>query len=217
MAYRLQNQVSFCQVAERTLFLDLRRDRYFCLGAAMEATFRQILKAEPIEEDARERLLALGVLRAADVETSISPTHSVQPTRSLADDRPAAAARIGTLATVISASFGARRQLNRRSLHDVVDRLSARKALAPHNADVAASLDQAARFGAARRKVPFKPACLADALALLDVLATRQCYPELVFGVRVAPFGAHCWVQSGSVVLNDPLDRVLAHTPILVV
>jgi Transglutaminase-like superfamily len=36
-----------------------------------------------------------------------------------------------------------------------------------------------------------------------------------VFGVNADPFEAHCWVQAGSVVLNDTLGRVSSFTPIM--
>jgi hypothetical protein len=38
-----------------------------------------------------------------------------------------------------------------------------------------------------------------------------------VFGVREAPFTAHCWVQDGAVVLNDHLENVDLYTPIMTV
>jgi len=38
-----------------------------------------------------------------------------------------------------------------------------------------------------------------------------------VFGVKLNPFSAHCWVQAGDIVLNDAIDHVTIHTPILVV
>jgi hypothetical protein len=75
----------------------------------------------------------------------------------------------------------------------------------------------AAAFNQARRSVPLAPRCLMDALALLDFLGSRQAFPGLVFGVRLNPFGAHCWVQSGDTVLNDRVDHTGLHTPILAV
>ena len=54
-------------------------------------------------------------------------------------------------------------------------------------------------------------------LALLDFLARRGVFADLVLGVKLNPFGAHSWVQTGPVVLNDAVDHVNAHTPILVV
>jgi len=57
--------------------------------------------------------------------------------------------------------------------------------------------------------------CLFDSLALLEFLAGRRLFPNLVFGVVADPFQAHCWVQKGSVILNDDLERIRRYKPIL--
>ena len=59
--------------------------------------------------------------------------------------------------------------------------------------------------------------CLNDSLALIHFLATQGHFPRWVIGVRVQPFGAHSWVQSGDVVLNDLPENVRHYRPILVV
>lgn len=59
--------------------------------------------------------------------------------------------------------------------------------------------------------------CLHDSLALIHFLTTRGLIAQWVIGVRLRPFGAHSWVQRGSVVLNDQPDHVRAYEPILVV
>jgi hypothetical protein len=46
-------------------------------------------------------------------------------------------------------------------------------------------------------------------------LAMSGVSAEWIFAVRSNPFEAHCWVQSGSVVLNDVIDEVRAYTPIM--
>ena len=75
----------------------------------------------------------------------------------------------------------------------------------------------AATYAAARRLVPIKFSCLADSLSLIAGLARRRLAADLVFGVKLHPFSAHCWVQAGDLVLNDPIDHAILHTPILVV
>ncbi len=59
--------------------------------------------------------------------------------------------------------------------------------------------------------------CLNDSLTLVHFLASQGLFPQWVIGVRVRPFCAHSWVQSGGVVLNDLPERVRAYEPILVV
>jgi hypothetical protein len=57
--------------------------------------------------------------------------------------------------------------------------------------------------------------CLFDSLALLEFLVGHDCFPHLVFGVVADPFEAHCWLQAGTVVLNDGLERAGRYKPIL--
>jgi hypothetical protein len=57
--------------------------------------------------------------------------------------------------------------------------------------------------------------CLFDSLALLNFLASFSLFPEWVFGVQMAPFVAHCWLQHEDVVLNDTPARVCSYVPIM--
>ena len=59
--------------------------------------------------------------------------------------------------------------------------------------------------------------CLHDSLSLVVFLAFKGLSASWVIGVRTRPFGAHSWVQSGSLVLNDQHEQVRAFRPILVV
>lgn len=58
--------------------------------------------------------------------------------------------------------------------------------------------------------------CLFDSLSVLEFLASENLFPHWVIGVKTAPFGAHAWVQYGSLVLNDQHARVRQFRPILV-
>jgi hypothetical protein len=58
--------------------------------------------------------------------------------------------------------------------------------------------------------------CLFDSLCLIHFLIQFQHSPQWVVGVKVEPFGAHCWVQDGDTVLNDTVEAVRQYTPILV-
>ncbi|WP_434213483.1 lasso peptide biosynthesis B2 protein [[Pseudomonas] boreopolis] len=53
-----------------------------------------------------------------------------------------------------------------------------------------------------------------DSLSLLRFLSRRELPANIVFGVTLAPFAAHCWVQAGDIVLNETLSDANAHTPI---
>jgi hypothetical protein len=57
--------------------------------------------------------------------------------------------------------------------------------------------------------------CLKRSLAMIEFLACYDIYPEWVFGVRIQPFAAHCWVQLGATVLNDSCEHVKVFKPVM--
>ncbi len=117
------------------------------------------------------------------------------------------------------ASIGARASLKLRSMHAVLERVRLRRV----GRDVPEEpFDWERARALVRVFVHLRPlfytardACLLDSLALLRFLAANGVYAEWVFGVRTAPFRAHCWVQHGAVVFNDRPDRVRQYSPIL--
>ena len=73
-----------------------------------------------------------------------------------------------------------------------------------------------APFAAISRLVSLRDACLPHSLAVAERLIRAGQPAQLVFGVRLGPFAAHCWVQQGSLVVNDRVEIVRTFTPILV-
>jgi hypothetical protein len=57
--------------------------------------------------------------------------------------------------------------------------------------------------------------CLFDSIALLEFLARYHMFPRIVFGVVADPFEAHCWLQEGTILINDDLERVSKYKPIM--
>jgi hypothetical protein len=72
-----------------------------------------------------------------------------------------------------------------------------------------------AAFKALRPFYPRRYLCLFDSLALSEFLASYRVSPHVIFGVIADPFQAHCWLQVGSTILNDDLERVEKFKPIL--
>jgi hypothetical protein len=113
----------------------------------------------------------------------------------------------------------ARAALQFRSMHWVLERMRARRA---GRESSEAQFDWTHAQALVGRFVYLRPlfytargACLLDSLTLLLFLQAHGLYPEWVFGVRTAPFHAHCWVQLGPVVFNDLPDHVRQYSAIL--
>lgn len=221
MPYKLGDEISFCWADDRAVFLDARRDRYFCLGRSTEAIFRKLCADEAPKASDVSSLVALKVIDTS--ESQGAPPKAVEhikPVRSVLEGTSRGTGLNAGL--VLEAGFAiasARRRLRQRSLFDVITRRRARKPPSEAACALAAedTLELANAFSVSRRMVPIPSICLPDSLALLDLLARRGLAADLVFGVKLNPFAAHCWVQANDVVLNDTVKSVRRHTEILVV
>jgi hypothetical protein len=75
--------------------------------------------------------------------------------------------------------------------------------------------DVAVAFERTARIVRSHDQCLSRSLALARRLAALGLPADLVIGVRLRPFAAHCWVHAGEWLVNDRIDTVRTYTPIL--
>ncbi|WP_374276057.1 lasso peptide biosynthesis B2 protein [Brevundimonas sp.] len=93
----------------------------------------------------------------------------------------------------------------------------AKRALRPRP-DQAPSPDAAvAVFALALPFIKGQGACLWRCAVLDDVIDRAGGYADWVFGVRLWPFSAHCWLQIGDAVLDDDPDRISLYSPILAI
>lgn len=226
MSYALREGLSYCEVDEHLIFLDLPNDRYFQLPDRLAPTFRRHAEGRDRDESSPqiERLLELGVLVRQQTEGRRSFRPRIRPPgrslleASLSDRRIDAL----VLAEISSLIVWMRIGLATRRLCHVLERVAgyrARRVATVPSASTA--LDRIERacsaFRQARPYVPIEPCCLLDTLSIVAFLARRRLGARLVFGVAHLPFSAHCWAQVDEVVLNDTLGNVRNHTPILVV
>jgi Transglutaminase-like superfamily len=221
MGFRLPNHVSFCRIQGATILLDLRRDWYFQLDPALEPTFAELAAGAPQAADAQmlSRLVELGVIEDLHgATTEIVAAAALEPNETWRERAAPQPCPAPFLIEVWMAVGRARTHVRKVAFERLIERQRLRKAKAraapPPDPQVLAGV--AARFDRARRSALIDPICLQDSLALLDVFARRRLYPDLVIGVNTSPFRAHCWVQAGSLVLNQNLDQVSAFHPILV-
>lgn len=213
---RLQPHVSFAIVEERAVFLDLRRDRYFTLEAESARAFARLRgnPLAPLDRGTSERLLATGLFTTARGPGQFAAVEAPRAAGMLRYDMRAPV-HFGELAGTWLALGRARRALRSTPLETIIGKCRQCHAVGATRRLREDTLALAGRFRRARALVPIKPGCLQDSLALSDWLARRGAFPSLIFGVKLNPFAAHCWVQFGQTVLNDAPDIVEAFTPIL--
>ena len=220
MAYRLRRNLSFCISANRTVFLDLDTNRYFGLPQNWDRDFRRFI-AEPGGLEDRfpviEALLERGLLVSDSAADGCLTSPSIAPPTAILENFGNKAS-VGSCVRAITAQLSSAGRLRIGSLSAVVERIRARKMIAPPWDGKLPAVERiAASFE--RTSLLLSPAdrCLPRSVAFHALCMREDCYPDLVIGVRVNPFTAHCWVQHDAYVLNDMVERVRLFTPILVI
>jgi hypothetical protein len=217
--------------------MDVNRDKYLCIDREQFETLGPWLhgwdqtSARPecnamTSCDAAialsQKLLSLEILSDhAERTKSARPIAYPAATAAAADDEaptPARRSRYAYAPHFFWSSAKASRQLRNGPFRSVVA-LAGKSKRASRNVplDIERARSLTAVFDSLRLFYPRSYQCLFDSLALIHFLARFDIYPDWVFGVTAEPFEAHCWVQSGNIVLNDTLERVSAFTPIMCV
>ena len=230
--YALAHHVFICVHDEHVVFLDVHKDRYFALEAARTAGLGSLVPDWPVSVSQPDAglpsvialLLKKGILVAkVECGKAASPISAEKPRGNLTAEDVDQAPRIGPamVCRFIAAATRAALLLKYRTFGHVIDRVAGRLARATSAGrvpDIARTEGLVSAFATLR---PFfftaKDACLFDALALSEFLASYAVYPRWVFGVQARPFGAHCWLQLGDIVLNDTAEHVKHYSIIMVV
>jgi hypothetical protein len=235
--YLLARHVYPCATEDYGVVLDLRRDRYLAFGRFEMAVLSEFVRGWPREQaneaSVGERgphsaeqiisgLLSQDILvtdpqmgKAAQTVTCPEPGSSLITPGLPGRPRLTASVVCRFLWTIVCA----RVRLRRQSIESVVASVAKRRARAQIlGRDIGEARELVLAFMSLRPVLFAGPdACVLNAVALLDFLAWHGWYPSWVWGVKSAPFSAHCWVQEGQVVLNDLAERVRGYTPILVI
>ncbi|MCC4594059.1 lasso peptide biosynthesis B2 protein [Xanthomonas campestris pv. phormiicola] len=221
MAYKLRNDLWFCQSSDHLIFLDTHQDRYFRLPPAMEHAYLRYLQGDPAADVAALLDQSL-VARMRLTDSPAQPCAIQPPARSALEQAPnAPGLRLAPLLDVSAAVASALLRLKTRPLNEALagmardrQRHTTAATQRVHRATATELVDAARAFNRVRLYVPVAPTCLLDSIALALFLARRRLHAMVVFGVIGIPFSAHSWVQSGDMVLNDTVGNANAYTPI---
>lgn len=213
--FHLRQHVHFCEIGDERIFLDLETDRYFSLPPAADRLLSTLLGNHPLGKvEQAEALLSAGLLVEAPDGKPLAATRHPTPEGSLLEEGLSNGLSFSSFPEVCSLVLRARRAISRKQLPRLLDKRGAPGGSALAEAQVR---DVAVRdFMQARRLVPVAPNCLYDSLALRRFLQRRRIGADLVIGAKLHPFGAHCWLQDGTTVLNDSLATARGFAPILV-
>lgn len=219
MGLVLRDGISFCETSGRLLFLDVRRDRYFCLALPTEAAFQRLVRRTPNsgDEQVEKRLLADGLLCAVAGDVVPIPCALPMPVASALDHaetrRPTG--QTGALLRLAGSELSLRFLGLRRALRAVArHKARVRPTVGLSNAVIA---EPGLDFHAAALLASPLDRCLPRSIATAHRYFSLGIRVDLVIGVKLQPFAAHCWVQQGEVLLNDRTDTVRNFTPILAI
>jgi hypothetical protein len=219
MNYHLPPHVSFGFLGERAVALDLSADRYFLIAAPEAAALSGIDRAAgaaasgaALDALVRRRLLGTGAgapiapiaatpLRSSALEIAVT---GHVPLLDVACCRASAGLHLRLLG--LKAALARWRTLRRRYARQ------SRPCASDDDDGEAARVAQG--FADARIFLPVKQLCVPESLALARLLWRRGIDADVYFGVRLAPFMAHAWVQRGDMLLSDTLNTVGEYTPV---
>ena len=218
---RLGEEIHLAILGSEAVILDLKRDRYTGLNPRLTAAIIRALTSDDLIEDdpaivaLSKRGFIVDHVSSQDERPTL-PRHasnSIWPSirHGLGWNPPAQATETLNALGLVQAS------LHFRHLFKTINWLRREKSAAHGKPNGRSSAEILDRFHAVRPWFPYRPICRLDATALC-LLLWRHGYPaDLVFGVRVRPFAAHCWVQHQDSVLFDTADMTATYTPIMAV
>jgi hypothetical protein len=212
--WSLAPQAHAVAVEDDLVFLDVAADAYYCLrnaaGALRLASDRRSLAsadAAAIEPFRRAGLVAPGPPARASWADLPPPTATAVRLQ-----HPGPAWR--DLPPLLTSSLDLVRHYWRRPFRKIL--LSVADCPAAAASPTPALLELVDAFHRWAPYAPVSAKCLLRSFMLLRLLGRSGHGAHWVFGVRTAPFQAHCWLQCGGLVLDDDHERVSAFAPILV-
>lgn len=205
---RIAAGVGVAQIGDKAVVLDVRHDRYTMWSGSCASALLDLRcgKPCPLSPDDYRTLERHGLLTKGERDAGpwLTATDIRTPTASAVEGPEAGWLRPLHLLASVWNCIRARMDLRSAPLDQVLIDLPA----VSGGRTTRDLVTHARAFDRARRWAPVRPRCLPDALAYARMARREGFAVDLVFGVKLHPFEAHCWVQSGSLVLTDPLDKV---------
>jgi hypothetical protein len=219
MHLRLRDGLTWCLSNRQAVFLDLPLDRYFRLGPENDRNFQLWANSGAVSGASAERLIEAGVLAECDAPQPRQPMTQIVPPVADLGEEACDEARLLDIGRGLVAQRRATSIIRRGKLALTVaalahDNMPGRP---PDRNTGAAVRRVAAAFGSTPLAMRKTGQCLPRALAANSLCRAAGAMPTLVFGVRVEPFVAHCWLQWDSSVIVGDLEQARMFTPILAV
>ena len=215
MPLQLRSGVHHAIADGRNVFLDIERDRYFCLPPSLDHAFRAFLHTDCRDPHGLAKLIELGVL-VADPDRHDPSVTLRPPLRSLPETDAAPAVPYIAIAVAAIRIKAAKWRQHRHSLRARLDELLNIAVADTDKASVGKLSRYVHTFQRAGLLTSTRDFCLPYSIMLTKFLRRRGFAAQLVIGVSGRPFAAHSWVQIDDMVINDTIDNISRFTPIVV-
>lgn len=219
MAFALKPGVHCCLRDNTPIFLDLNANRYFQLGDELSQAFVDLVRGAVIAKDqvaCLVRLEAGGLLEQVpeDAENAaVLVTDHALPIREVAGKSGMTA--LALLPLVLPMLLVMRLRL--RLFPKFVLQQAGKRRFHRDGARLWVSVASfVAAFDLTGLILSRADRCLERSLVMRDLLELSGHHADLVLGVATRPFGAHCWVQLGDLLIGDSIERVSIFQPIAV-
>jgi hypothetical protein len=225
MQYRLRDGLSCCFVEGHPIFIDIRNDRYFMLPAVLEHAFAAHIQGHEPSAAPLPALLDKKILIPTTFSHCSDPAPATESATRSAMEEETGGEGLSALVyfEVLSIVCKIRHRLRTMGLYALLNDLAVHRrnkvsftetvSCKSIEADIVTAANQ---FRYTRNWVPVGRTCLIDSLSLVTYLANRHLPANVVFGVALSPFSAHCWAQFRHIALNETIMGAAAHTQILV-
>lgn len=215
MPLQLRSGVHHAVADGRNIFLDIDRDRYFCLPTSLESAFHAFLHTDCRDPHRLSKLIELGVL-VEDADRIDPPLTVRLPLHSLPETDTAPAVPFVAIAVAAIRIKAAKWRQHRRSLRVRLDEVHTIAVADTEGASVDELSQYAHIFQTARLLTSTRDFCLPCSMMLTKFLRRRGFAAQLAIGVSGRPFAAHSWVQINDMVINDTVDNISRFTPIVI-
>ncbi|TPE59759.1 lasso peptide biosynthesis B2 protein [Sandaracinobacter neustonicus] len=219
--YRLRNGIHAALVDGRSVLLDIPKDRYFLVPDSVNDVLGNLDRGHDISPSQQQRL---GSLVRSGVLVASPGGHNrriyTKPTAEPAAEAPQRQHTNRLLAAALFQHARTSIRLRLSSIDAILDNLRSRKKRLIESGKFASAhavYERASAFRSSSKFYPNDHRCLRRSIAFMDDLLRHGHVADLVVGVQLSPFSAHCWVQQGETVLNDGIEDVQPYTSILVI
>jgi hypothetical protein len=216
--YVAGDDISFCIANNLIVLLDISRDRYWALPRGPGAKIARLIAGADGAQSACEvsRILLRYTKDQHDLYPEPVRVESQPPIESL-DLTDIAAARPSILGVfgVFWCVLLAWASLKALGMRAAVPKDMSSAHCSPINAAAQQHLTlHVLAYEKYRKWVPISRRCLVDSLSLKRYLRSHEIFTQLIIGVQVNPFSAHCWLQAGDMAVNQSLEAIRWYVPI---